>query len=69
MSEDANTLISAKIEWLPTGDSEFPYKATYNGRALLLRLNDFPEENLYTLVLEGEEKLHLDDFPDKWVRR
>jgi hypothetical protein len=35
---------------------------------LLVRVNDFPEEQLYTLFVNGNEVGNFDDWPEQWVR-
>jgi len=33
-----------------------------------VRLNDFPETELYALIADGEEITSFDDWPDSWNR-
>lgn len=33
-----------------------------------IRLNDFPEEPMYTLIVEEEEMLNFTDWPDSWKK-
>ncbi|ADE53344.1 hypothetical protein Caka_0319 [Coraliomargarita akajimensis DSM 45221] len=33
-----------------------------------IRLNDFPDDPTYTLIIEKSETLHFDDWPDFWIR-
>lgn len=33
-----------------------------------VRLNDFPVEPLYTLLIDGFEVLHFDEWPNFWHR-
>jgi len=33
-----------------------------------IRLNDFPDEPAYTLMIDIEEIIHFDDWPDFWDR-
>ena len=61
-----NDYLSEKIRWSETFDVRFPFEAVYNGKKLLLRLNDFPAEPLYTLFVNGEEIMDIDDFSDSW---
>ena len=56
------------IQWQHTGDGEFPYTAEYGGRTLVIRVNDFPDEPLYTLLIDGNEIEDLEDWPEAWVR-
>ncbi len=59
---------AAPIEWAHTGDGEFPYTASVGGRTLRIRVNDFPAEPLYTLIVEGEDIEDLDDWPSAWKK-
>ncbi len=58
--------LSEKIRWNETSNVEFPLKAVYDGDKLLLRLNDFPAEPLYTLFVNGEEIMDIDDLSENW---
>jgi hypothetical protein len=58
--------LSEKICWEEALNPEFPLKATHNGKKLRLRMNDFPAEPLYTLLVNDEEILDLDDLPANW---
>lgn len=33
-----------------------------------VRLNDFPDEPCHTLLIDGDEVLHFDDWPSFWFR-
>src|SRR5437588_10582633 len=57
------------IVWSEQEDVEYPYIALLKGKALRLRLNDFPNQHLYTLVVEGENNLDFDDWPRAWRRQ
>ena len=56
------------IAWAHTGDGDFPYRATVDGVELLLRVNDFPAEPLYSLLVNGQVAEDLEDWPAPWVR-
>ena len=56
------------IEWNKTATAEFPYEATVEGKALMIRLNDFPAEIMYTLFVEGKEHESFNDWPAVWKR-
>jgi hypothetical protein len=61
-------LSDEKIAWRSTGGGEIPYEATVGGRRLQVRVNDFPAEPLYTLLVDGVEVEHLDGWPASWQR-
>lgn len=60
--------LSQNISWEETGNAFFPYEANVDGKHLSIRLNDFPEESLYTLIVDGEEVCDFDDWLDNWQR-
>ncbi len=51
-----------------TGDGEVPYVTEHEGRTLRVRVNDFPAEPLYTLLVDGIEIEDLEDWPGRWVK-
>ena len=56
------------ITWEHTGDGEFPYRAEIKGRTFTIRVNDFPDEPLYSLLVDGQKIEDLEDWPAAWVR-
>jgi hypothetical protein len=56
------------IEWKDTHDIEAPYVASVNGQFWKIRVNDFPDEHLFTLLVDGREVEDFDDWPAAWVR-
>ena len=56
------------ITWARTGDGEFPYRARIEGREWIIRVNDFPAEPLYSLMIDGQAALDLEDWPEVWIR-
>ena len=61
-------LLARPIEWAQTGDGEFPYAVTADGHQLTVRINDFPAEPMYTIMIDGVEWTDLDDWPAAWKR-
>ncbi|GAA5067137.1 hypothetical protein [Nocardia callitridis] len=57
-----------RIVWASTGDAQTPYLAESAGRVLTVRIGDFPEESLYTLLVDGAAVAEFDDWPSVWVR-
>jgi len=56
------------LVWQRTGDGEIPYYTLVGERRLTLRVNDFPAEPLYTLLVDGQEVEDLEDWPPAWAR-
>ena len=43
-------------------------EATVDGKPWAVRINDFPDEPLFTLIIAGVEVMHFDDWPEFWHR-
>ncbi|ADP83073.1 hypothetical protein [Pseudofrankia inefficax] len=56
------------IAWSRTGNGEFPFRADHAGSELTIRVNDFPAEPLYTLLIDGRPGFDLEDWPSAWTR-
>jgi len=56
------------IIWRKGDDPEVPWVAEIQGHQLGLRLGDYPDEVLYTLVVDGEPTTSFDNWPPSWMR-
>jgi len=56
------------LAWSDTGDLGHPWGAKLGDRSLTVRLNDFPDEQMYTLLADGGEIGSFDDWPRNWRR-
>ena len=56
------------VVWSKTRDAEYPLAAVVNGETWQIRVNDFPEEELYTLLVDGRDVGSFDDWPTAWER-
>ena len=56
----------AKVDWQKTPESPYLFEAVWNGREIRLRLNDFPDEPICTLLV-GAQETQLDEFPKGWT--
>ncbi len=65
---DINSYKNSPIQWEETDEAEYPYQAHINDQIWELRINDFPEEEMYTLVIMNEEILHFTGWPQAWKR-
>jgi len=57
-----------QVQWTATGDPVEPYASMSGAHEWRLRINDFPEEHLYSLIVDGTEVSGFDDWPESWVR-
>ena len=44
------------------------YKSNVRGQTWKIRLNDFPDEPMYSLLVEGREIIHFDEWPSEWIK-
>ena len=65
---DLAELTASPIAFTHTGDAERPFTATATGVALLVQVNDFPAEPLYSVLADGVSLGDLDDWPTAWTR-
>ena len=56
------------VLWHPANDPLLPFRAEVGADNWHLRLNDFPAEHLYTLLVNGREIGEFDDWPKSWKR-
>jgi transcriptional regulator with GAF, ATPase, and Fis domain len=56
------------IMWSGSADPEYPYETVFDGRRLKVKVNDFPEEHFYTLLVDADPVASFDKWPDRWVR-
>jgi hypothetical protein len=64
--EDANRLLNMSLQWEPVdGSDRYFSTAMFPSSTCSLRMNDFPDEPLWTLIVNGVEH-HFDDQPVNW---
>jgi len=64
----ASDLLNAEIVWKKRDNPVIPYFVVFEGVNCVIRVNDFPEETLYTLMIEDGETFDFDDWPAQWKR-
>ncbi|RRD89606.1 hypothetical protein [Conchiformibius steedae] len=63
-----SSVMDMPLTWRQTYNIDFPYQTEINQQTYFLRLNNFPDENLYTLVDEMLSPcLELEDLPINWT--
>lgn len=68
MQTKTSNYLVENITWKRTTDPNYPFAAEFEGEKCVIRLNDFPDEYLYTLLVNGEEVIDFDDWSAKWTR-
>jgi uncharacterized protein YjaG (DUF416 family) len=56
------------ITWDDTGDVFFPWSAQVDGERWRVRINDFPDEPMYSLEIEGVIVGDFNNWPEQWTR-
>ncbi len=65
---DLGALLAREIEWQSTTDPVHPWSAVVDGVPWRIRINDFPDELLYTLLLGDAPAGDFHDWPECWKR-
>ena len=60
--------IRSEVTWQSANDSEYPYQAVVSGVTWQIRLNDFPAQPLYTLLIDGQHIGDVEEWPAAWTR-
>ena len=68
MSTKVQNYLQEKIAWKSGPEPLYPYRAEHEGVECLIRINDFPDDHLYTLIVNDREVVHFDDWPLCWSR-
>jgi hypothetical protein len=72
MSLDKAAYLQFKVQWnykwIHIGDEFFIYHAQVNNQNWMIRLNEFPVEPHYTLIIDNEEIIDFDDWPTNWLK-
>jgi hypothetical protein len=55
----------SKMDWQSTDNYPYVFQGVFQGQVVQLRLNDFPEEPICTVIADGTET-DLQEFPKSW---
>lgn len=68
MTSRVPNYVEERLVWRRSSDPHYPYDAEFDGERCVLRLNDFPEDHLYTLLVDRVEVMSFDDWLEQWKR-
>lgn len=68
MTTRVQNYLEERVVWRPGASAEYPYEGELDGERLVIRVNDFPNENLYTLIVNDVEVASFDDWPNQWTK-
>ena len=60
--------LAQPLIWSATGDLDVPWATEVDGESWQVRLNDFPDELMYSLLIGGEVVGDFHDWPKTWTR-
>jgi uncharacterized protein YjaG (DUF416 family) len=60
--------LARDVAWDDTGDVDFPWSAAVDGARWRVRINDFPDEPMYSLEIDGVVVGDFHDWPAHWAR-
>ena len=60
--------LARQLSWKSTGDPIYPWAAEVDGNAWRVRINDFPDELMYSLMIGEESAGDFHDWPETWQR-
>ena len=63
---DLNECLATPVAWSKTADPLNPFEATVGADSWVVRLNDFPPERLFTLIVNGAPVDDFNNWPDAW---
>lgn len=59
-------LWQCRVDWELSAESPYLFQAAFENKTVQLRLNDFPDEPLCTIIVDGTET-DLHEFPSLWT--
>jgi hypothetical protein len=54
------------VQWNRTANAVFPWEANVNNVVLRMRINNYPEQPLYTVMRDAEELMNVNGFRSNW---
>ncbi|MEK6409143.1 MAG: hypothetical protein AABN34_19640 [Acidobacteriota bacterium] len=68
MTSRVPNYLEEKLVWRRSDDPHYRYDADFDGERWVLRVNDFPDDHLYTLLVDHVEVTSFDDWPEQRKR-
>lgn len=68
ITPELGVLLARELSWDTTDNPEFPWATEVDGEHWQIRLNDFPDDFMYRLVVDGESVGDFHDWPETWQR-
>jgi hypothetical protein len=66
---NGDNYFTTEVLWDKAQSAEFPYQVVVNNQLWVIRINDFPEKAMYTLLVDGEEVIDFDNWPKGYWKK
>jgi len=60
--------LARELSWKSTSDPAYPWQTEVDGNSWRIRVNDFPDEPMYSLIIGSENAGDFHDWPETWRR-
>ena len=67
-TRELGELLARELTWNTTGARAYPWAAEVDGQQWQVRLNDFPDDFMYSLIINGKGVGDFHDWPETWRR-
>jgi hypothetical protein len=68
LTSELGELLARELSWDMTDNLEYPWMTGVDGERWQIRLNDFPDDFMYSLVIDGKSVGDFHDWPETWRR-
>ena len=65
---ELGALLARELSWNTSNDLERPWTTEVKGEHWQIHLNDFPDDFMYSLLIDGKEVGGFHDWPETWKR-
>ena len=65
---ELGALLARELSWGTTDNPEYPWATKVEGEHWQIRLNDFPDDFMYSLIIDGKNAGDFHDWPETWRR-
>ena len=66
---ELGAFLARELSWHTTDDPEYPWATDLEGERWQVRLNDFPDDFMYSLVIDNSDVGDFHDWPEPWQGR
>jgi len=67
-ASDLGEKLARQLSWRSTSDPAHPWGTEVDGTSWRIRVNDFPDELMYSLIIGSESAGDFHDWPETWRR-